>query len=384
MEEKSRIIVMEKVYINRANILTPFGNTIETNWDQLVKGNSAVTKIDSFGHLENFYAGKIDEEIFRSLKEQVIGYKNYTRLEIAGILALQSIVEKSKLSSRTGFIVSTTKGNIHQLSSSLKGASIPDFAKKIAGYFGFITEPVIISNACVSGVLAVNVAKRFIEMEMFDEAYVLALDELTDFVLTGFNSFQAMDFDLCKPFDRERKGVNLGEAAACVYVSKKKEKNSFQILGEASINDANHISGPSRTGEGLVLSIEAAIKEAEISKKEIDYISAHGTATLYNDEMEVIAFNLLQMEEIPTNSLKAFYGHTLGASGLLELIISMKQAEENLILKSNNFNELGTSVSQNILKENLDKKINIILKTSSGFGGSNAVIVLKKMENDES
>ncbi|WP_312313480.1 beta-ketoacyl-[acyl-carrier-protein] synthase family protein [Empedobacter brevis] len=375
---------MEKVYINRANILTPFGNTIETNWDQLVKGNSAVTKIDSFGHLKDFYAGKVDDEIFLNFKNQLKDNENYTRLEIIGILALQFIIDKSKISQRTAFVISTTKGNIHQLSSSLKGASIPDFAKKIAGYFGFKTEPLIVSNACVSGVLAVNVAKRFIEMEMFDEAYVLALDELTDFVLTGFNSFQAMDFDLCKPFDQARKGVNLGEAAACVYVSKKKEKNSFQILGEASINDANHISGPSRTGEGLVLSIEAALKEAEISKKEIDYISAHGTATLYNDEMEAIAFNHLQMEEIPTNSLKAFYGHTLGASGLLELIISMKQAEEKLILKSHNFNELGVSVPLNILKENLQKEVNIILKTSSGFGGSNAVIVLKKMENDES
>lgn len=382
MEEKSRIIVMEKVYINRANILTPFGNTIETNWDQLVKGNSAVTKIGSFGHLKDFYAGKVDDEIFLNFKNQLKDNENYTRLEIIGILALQFIIDKSKISQRTAFVISTTKGNIHQLSSSLKGASIPDFAKKIAGYFGFITEPVIISNACVSGVLAVNVAKRFIEMEMCDEAYVLALDELTDFVLTGFNSFQAMDFDLCKPFDRERKGVNLGEAAACVYVSKKKEKNSFQILGEASINDANHISGPSRTGEGLVLSIEAALKEANISSNEIDYISAHGTATLYNDEMEAIAFNLLQMEEIPTNSLKAFYGHTLGASGLLELIISMKQAQEKLILKSYNFNELGVSVSQNILKENLQKEVNIILKTSSGFGGSNAVIILKKVPND--
>ncbi len=382
MEEKSRIIVMEKVYINRANILTPFGNTIETNWDKLVKGNSALTKIDSFGHLKDFYAGKVDDEIFLNFKNQLKDNENYTRLEIIGILALQFIIDKSKISQRTAFIISTTKGNIHQLSSSLKGASIPDFAKKIAGYFGFITEPVIISNACVSGVLAVNVAKRFIEMEMCDEAYVLALDELTDFVLTGFNSFQAMDFDLCKPFDQARKGVNLGEAVACVYLSKSQDENSFQILGEASINDANHISGPSRTGEGLVLSIESAMKEANISSNEIDYISAHGTATLYNDEMEAIAFNRLQMETIPTNSLKAFYGHTLGASGLLELIISMKQAQEKLILKSHNFNELGVSVPLNILKENLQKEVNIILKTSSGFGGSNAVIILKKVPND--
>ncbi|MFV0179387.1 beta-ketoacyl synthase [Empedobacter falsenii] len=382
MEEKSRIIVMEKIYINRANILTPFGNTIETNWNQLLEGNSAVTKVESFGHLKHFYAGKINEEIFCNLKDQVIDNKKYTRLELIGIIALQSIVEQAEISSRTGFVLSTTKGNINHLSHSINEVSIPNFAKKIADYFEFKSEPIIVSNACVSGVLAVNVAKRFIEMDTFDNVYVLALDELTDFVLTGFNSFQAMDFELCKPFDQARKGVNLGEAAACIYLSKNKEKNSFQILGEASINDANHISGPSRTGEGLVLSIESAMKEANVSSNEIDYISAHGTATLYNDEMESIAFNRLQMSKTPTNSLKAFYGHTLGASGLLELVISMKQAEENIILKSNNFKEVGTSVSQNILKENLQKEINVILKTSSGFGGSNAVIILKKVQDD--
>ena len=373
---------MEKVYINRANILTPFGNSIETNWNELLKGNSAVSKIDSFGHLKNFYAGKIEDDIFLNLKNELKDNQHYTRLEIIGISALQSIIEKSKISQRTAFVLSTTKGNIDQLSDSLEKVSIPNFAKKIADYFGFKTEPIIISNACVSGVLAVNVAKRFIEIDEFDDAYVLALDELTDFVLTGFNSFQAMDFELCKPFDKDRKGVNLGEAAACVYLSKSQEENSFQILGESSINDANHISGPSRTGEGLVLSIEVAMKEANISSNEIDYISAHGTATLYNDEMEAIAFNRLQMDKTPTNCLKAFYGHTLGASGLLELIIAMKQAEENLVLKSHNFSEIGTSVPLNILNENLQKEVNIILKTSSGFGGSNAVIILKKVQND--
>ena len=91
MEEKSRFIVMEKIYINRANIFTPFGNSIESNWNQLVKGNSAVTKIDSFGHFKNFYAGKIGDDIFLNLKTQVKDYQNYTRLEIIGILAIQSI-----------------------------------------------------------------------------------------------------------------------------------------------------------------------------------------------------------------------------------------------------------------------------------------------------
>lgn len=374
---------MKNIYINQSNILTPFGVSVETNWMNLFNGNSAVSKIDSLGHLHNFHAGRIDDEIFRSIKTSVINSEKYTRLELFGIYVLQSLVEKEKLTSKTGLIISTTKGNINQLSNSIEEASIPLFASKIADYFQFEREPLIVCNACVSGVLAVNIAKRFIEMGVLEDAYVLALDELTDFVLTGFNSFQALDFELCKPFDINRKGVNLGEAAACVYISKIREKNSFQIIGEASINDANHISGPSRTGEGLVLSVESALNEANISSTDIDYISAHGTATLYNDEMETIAFNRLQLQEIPTNSLKAFYGHTLGAAGLLEMIIAMKQSHENAVLKSHNFYKLGTTSHQNIAKENQKLEIKTILKTSSGFGGSNAVILLKKIENEE-
>ena len=373
---------MDKIYINRSNIITPLGNSVESNWEQLVLGNSGISKIKSFGHLKNFYAGQINDNQFRNLKEEVVDNKCYTRLEILGISSLFQIIDQSKINSKTGFVLSTTKGNINELSNSLEKASIPLFAQKIADYFGFKTEPIIVSNACVSGVLAVNIAKRFIEMDFFEDVYVLALDELTDFVLTGFNSFQAMDFEQCKPFDKDRKGVNLGEAAACVYVSKKEENNAFQILGESTINDANHISGPSRTGEGLVLSIKNALKEAHLTADKIDYISAHGTATMYNDEMETIAFNRLEMQDIPTNSLKAFFGHTLGASGLLELILAMKQAKENVVLKSLNCNELGTSIEQNIVKENLKKEVNYILKTSSGFGGSNAVIILKKVKND--
>jgi len=375
---------MESVYINQSSILTPLGLTVETNWEQLVEGKSAVQFIPHWGHLKNFYAGKIDENLLNDLHRQIENPTQYTRLEKIGILALQDLINKKEIKPKTGLIISTTKGNIHQLSSSIEEASIPLLAQKISDYFGFQTEPIVVSNACVSGVLAVNIGKRFMQMQMFDEVYVLALDELTDFVLTGFNSFQAMDFEPCKPFDQHRKGVNLGEAAACVYLSKQPTENSFQIIGEASINDANHISGPSRTGEGLVLSIQSALQEANIEPAAIDYISAHGTATIYNDEMEGIAFDRLGMNQIPTNSLKAYYGHTLGASGLLELILAMKQAEENLILKSLNFSATGISTQQNITSENVQSPIKVILKTSSGFGGSNAVIILKKEENEKS
>ena len=102
-------------------------------------------------------------------------------------------------------------------------------------------------------------------------------------------------------------------------------------MGDATCNDANHISGPSRTGEGLYRSVKAALKEANIGAAQIDYISAHGTATPFNDEMEAIAFSRLGMEEVPLNSLKGYFGHTLGASGLLETIVGMHFMMKNIL-----------------------------------------------------
>ncbi|WP_321539373.1 beta-ketoacyl synthase N-terminal-like domain-containing protein [Flavobacterium piscinae] len=212
----------------------------------------------------------------------------------------------------------------------------------------------MLSNACVSGVLAIAVAKRMIQVGVYDDAFILAGDEVSEFVLSGFNSFQAMSEMPCKPYDSDRNGVTLGEATAAVYLTSdnnKVESNAIKICGDGAINDANHISGPSRTGEGLYKSIESAIREANITVKEIDYISAHGTATLYNDEMEAIAFNRLHLQNVPVNSLKGFYGHTLGASGLLETVIAIESAKRNHLIMSKGFQHDGTSQSIAVIKE---------------------------------
>lgn len=165
---------------------------------------------------------------------------------------------------------------------------------------------------------------------------------MTDFVLSGFNTFQAMSETLCRPYDKERSGISIGEAMAAVYVYKKPRKNGvdFEIFGDSAINDANHISEPHRTGEGLYKSIVNAMREALITPEQVDYISAHGTATLYNDEMESFAFSRAGLSDVPMNGLKGYYGHCLGASGLLELVIAMESARQDYLLKTLIFNEL--------------------------------------------
>jgi len=294
------------------------------------------------------------------------------------------LVERHLISDETAFILSTTKGNISLLKNKNtlpEGVFLSDLAQKIADFFEFKTKPIVVSNACVSGVMALAVAKNMILSGKYKNAFVIAGDEISEFVISDFNSFQAIGSGICKPYDKNRDGINLGEAAAAVYITSetgKNEKFSFKISGDSAINDANHISGPSRTGDGLYASIKNAMTEAQVSAEQIDFISAHGTATIYNDEMEAIALSRAELQNIPLHSLKAYYGHCLGASGLLETIISMESALHKTLLPSKNFEDIGTSQSLNIIKENQPAEIRYILKTASGFGGCNAAVVLEK------
>jgi 3-oxoacyl-[acyl-carrier-protein] synthase-1 len=301
------------------------------------------------------------------------------------ILALEPIIKNSgvALNSKTAFLLSTTKGNVTALANdseeSFNNAHLDVLAKNIADFFGFQTQPIVVSNACVSGILAVSIAKRMIQSELYDNIFIVAGDEVSEFVLSGFNAFQAMSDLPCKPYSKNRTGVSLGEATAAVLISAESKNAKIKVIGDSSINDANHISGPSRTGEGLFRSIQNALKEAQIEGNKLDYISAHGTATPYNDEMEAIAFSRLGLQKIPVNSLKGFYGHTLGTSGLLETVIAIESANQNILFESKGFDEIGVSENINVIEKNEERNIDYFLKTASGFGGCNTAVVFEKM-----
>src|SRR5690606_13531519 len=235
----------------------------------------------------------------------------------------------------------------------------------------------IISNACISGALAIEFARRLLQSDKYEDAVVSGADEVSKFILSGFESFQAVSDSVCKPFDKDRNGINLGEAIAAVYLTKIPTRNSVKILECGTFNDANHISGPSRTGEGLFRSIQKALENSPV---EIDFISAHGTATLYNDEMESIAFHRCELSEIPTHSLKAYFGHTLGASGILETILSLHSLKNNQLIPSLGFENQGTTHPVNIIRTAQKKELKTFLKTASGFGGSNIATVFQKCE----
>ena len=378
---------MKKLYLLDDAIISPLGFSTEENISAIREGKSGLQLQQKPEITENsFYAGIIDESPLNEAFN-AIGYpKKYTKLEKMMLLAVQQILNKNPNLNlaETALVITTTKGNINLLKDPGNFPEIrlklSELGQVIANFFGFVLKPIIVSNACISGGLGLAVARRLGSIGKLKNALVVGGDLVSDFVVSGFNSFQALSQEACKPYSRDRNGISLGEAAAAILVSIDKPESSGNIalIGDSTVNDANHISGPSRTGEGLYQSIQKALKEASISTTEINFLSAHGTATIYNDEMESMAFHRSGLQNTPLHSLKGYFGHTLGASALIESIVTKHSMLKNHLYSSKNFGELGISKSLNIIQQNGEKQINYALKTASGFGGCNLALVFKK------
>lgn len=379
---------MNNVYVSHNNIVSSYGFDSQSALEPIKNEESGLQLVNDPKLLpEPFCASLIPDEKLQSAFEVLKPRQSYTRLEQMLLVSLEKVVSKLQLTltDRVGLIISTTKGNIDVLTEDSpfdhKRAYLGELGKTIRSFFGFVTEPIVLSNACVSGVLALAVAKRLIRQGRFDHVFVVSGDLVSPFTLSGFHSFQALSTSPCRPYCKTRTGINIGEVAASALVTKSDDylaKESVSILGDASCNDANHISGPSRTGEGLFRAVRSAMHEADKKQEEIDYISAHGTATVFNDEMEAIAFDRLGMQNVPLNSLKGYFGHTLGASGLLETIIGMHSLHQNTLFASKGFQELGVSKAINIITKTETKEMRTFLKTASGFGGCNTAVIFQK------
>lgn len=382
---------MNKSYVSYNNIISSLGFNSETVVENIHNEVSGLQLIDNPKVLPHpFYSSLIPSEALEKEFQKLQPKKDYTRLEKMMMTSLNAVIQASniQLNTRVGLIISTTKGNIDALDENnpfpKERAYLSELGKNIQEFFNFKNDAIVVSNACVSGILAVAIAKRYIQQNTYDHVFIVSGDVVTEFILSGFNSFQALSHEPCKPYDKNRTGINIGEVAASVLVTNstdKLSKEAVEIVGEGSCNDANHISGPSRTGEGLFRSMSSALKQANLTAKDVDYISAHGTATMFNDEMEAIALNRMALQQVPLNSLKGYFGHTLGASGLLETIVGMHSLYNNTLYVSKGFDTLGVSESINVIKKTTKKELHTFLKTASGFGGCNTAILFKKITN---
>jgi 3-oxoacyl-[acyl-carrier-protein] synthase-1 len=368
---------MRDVFVLSDNIVSPLGASTEENFRALAEGRTGIRRHER--------AALSPTPFYASLFEAPVGFE-----ELVSLSARAALVESGldPADPRTVFILSSTKGNIGLLEQGVDDPSVFSLAlsaERIAASIGFVVAPLVVSHACISGVEAMITASRLLRAGLYDHAVVTGADLITRFILSGFQSFQAVSPEPCRPFDAERQGVTLGEAAGTVVLSVR--PGGIRVAGGAVSNDANHISGPSRTGEELYMAIRRALRGPRsgaaavfgTAAPAIDFISAHGTATLYNDDMEARALTLAGLAEVPVNSLKGFYGHTLGAAGLIESIISMQSLRENLVLGTPGYRSPGTVVPLHVAATSIHKPVRRCLKTASGFGGCNAALILEKM-----
>jgi 3-oxoacyl-[acyl-carrier-protein] synthase-1 len=370
------------VFIIADNIISPLGITSQENYERVINGETGLSLIDDAGLSDTaFYAAKIDD---RKVPGLHIGDTRFERLCILSIQGALSQTNIKLSDPDTIFILSTTKGNIELIADGQTNGkvSLSGAAEEIAAYFQAVNKPVIVSNACISGVLAIITAKRLLATGKYKHAVVTGADALSKFVISGFQSLMAISDEPCRPFDVERKGINLGEGAATIVMttdSTLTDKNSILIMGEGLTNDANHISGPSRTGEELADAVTKAISRSGIKNADLSFVSAHGTATIYNDEMESKAFDAAGLADVPLHSLKGYFGHTLGAAGVIETIMSIHSLRNRTIIASRNFEKSGVPFLLNINRAVANSDKSVFLKTASGFGGCNVALVYSTM-----
>lgn len=387
------------ISITGLGIVSAIGMNLDENLNSLQNLKSGISNIDFINELqENFLGGEIkltNQELsliaFGKDQPEVL-----PRSLLLSLIAAKQAWGENNISPKikTVIIGATTVGGMDLVEKILeKDVRIQSLAHNpsgvitdyLADYFHLDEFKTTISTACSSAANAIILGSRMIKNGLADRVLVGGGDALTKFTVNGFNSLRIYDTDFCKPFDNNRKGLNLGEAAAYIVLENKKSmaitknKKVASILGWGNANDAYHQTASSPEGEGAQKAMQLALDEAKLSSKDIDYINAHGTATPNNDLSEGRAIEKLFGQKQLFSSTKAFTGHTLAAAGIIELIYSILSIKNNTIFPTLNHNalmpELKITPVTNII-ENIT--VNTVLSNSFGFGGNNATIIIGK------
>ncbi len=359
------------IYLGASSMRTCLGDKVET-LAAMRNGESGLKYSDEFA----MHVGRAEVKMT----------DGYSRFESFIIEQIQNVVAESGIdlsSDDVRLVVSTTKGNIDYLAldcdNIIDKTFIDTSVQSVADYFKCKNTPIIISNACISGVSAFVVARWMLVTEKCKHVVVAGCDALCEFITSGFASFKSISERPCRPYDENRDGLTLGEAAAAIVLTTDvamADAAHIRLAGGAVSNDANHISGPSRTGDGLYFAISNAMNEAGVTREDIGFLNTHGTATRYNDEMESKAVAWAELTDKPLNSLKGYIGHTLGASGVVEIIVCAEQIKQSYIFGTKGFTKSDTPHELTLSSDIQRFEKQCCVKTASGFGGCNAAIVL--------
>lgn len=388
------------------NIISPLGFTSADNYLSVKAGKSGIQTYapGSHGIPEGFTASLIGDDMVGKLyaDKQEMQLEETIRKSRFGLLAFSSAYEALKVSGvdverqKVVFILSTTKGAIEEMVSCNQVTenpqqvteNLPQLAQQIALALGIRSQAIVVCNACISGLSAIILANRLLDAGEYDTAVVCGADCPGKFIISGFLSLKATSTVPCRPFDMDRFGLNLGEAAATLVLGRDASLIKGNVAQTPTLvwnlrngyikNDAFHVTSPAKDAVGLYHALMETLEGVNVA--DLAFVNAHGTATLFNDQMESVAIEKAGLSLVPTNALKSYFGHTLGAAGILETIISLHAAGDAMVLGTRGFEELGVSGKLNMSSENRKTDKTSFVKMLSGFGGCNASILAELTE----
>jgi 3-oxoacyl-[acyl-carrier-protein] synthase II len=374
------------VVVTDAAAVTALGTNLESLWQGLMAGKTAIRPIKRFAVDQDHYIAKIAAHI-DDLKSS------------GGRSMLQDLLDRlflgmGSVPSDAALMTATIKSGADNLESFCCGKQVnfqdvllSAIAENAGTKLGLSCNGICVSASCASSTIAVAYGAALIESGRADAVLVCCGDLITEYAFAGFSALKALSPFPCRPFDRDRRGLSLGEGAAALLLmnaARAQRENRDQlgsVLGWGIANDATHITAPARSGRGLVQAVDRALRSAKSKPEEITAISAHGTGTVYNDLMELNAFRqVFGDRKVPMYSIKGAIGHTLGAAGGLEIILGLKALSARMIPPTVGFSKPEKGAEGQVSPGPQPVSGNYLLTTNSGFGGVNAALVLGRSD----
>ena len=370
---------MKDVYIARSGAITALGPDLDSLYKGLLDKQTGIAKVARFSTADYLspYAALIPDLDYRHHDSLIFELADRLVAQISGIDKDTLLMTASTKSAIDLLERQPEKKGLHQ---AVSPGCLPIY---LAEKLGIKTGGININAACASGSIAVAKGAFLIGMGHADAVLICCLDIITTFVFSGFSALQAMSPMPAAPFDRNRQGLTLGEGGAWILLMSKDKARSAGILPAAKIcgwgiaNDASHVTAPARDARGLKRAILNACRQAGMAPHDISAMNAHGTATVYNDAMEMTAVNaLFAHEHLVVNGIKGAIGHTLGAAGGIEVALCTKMLQTRIMPGTVGFAHPDDGTKDCVSADRKTLSGSTILTTNSGFGGINAALIL--------
>lgn len=396
---------MNKVAITGMGIISAIGNSVEENLNALLNATSGISTIENIdtNHKNAIKVGEIKmTNLELSQLLDLPENNNFSRTALLGLFAAKQAVKNAGIENinkhKTGLISATSVGGMDMTERFfydfieneenrryILTNDAGDSSHKIADNLGLEGIVTTISTACSSSANAIMLGARLIKSKKLDRVIVGGTDALSKFTINGFKTLMILSDTFNTPFDNDRKGLNLGEAAAYLVlesdeiVKQEGKKVLAYVSGYGNANDAFHQTASSENGEGAYLAMEKALKIANLKPENIDYINAHGTATQNNDLSEGRAIQNIFGQNVPDfSSTKPFTGHTLAAAAAIEAVYSILALQKNIVFPNLNFKTKMEELNFVPVTDLKEKNIENVLSNSFGFGGNCSTVIFSK------